>query len=135
MSKSDDLISAIELRDKFGIDVMSAPKMMQATSAAQFMQQQNEYNQAVRQARARVERNDAAIQRTAQESIEHTRILEKQLQELQAQNEMLKDEAEIARAEIKASKKANKRNRIFSIMATAISIAIAVASLIVAICK
>lgn len=139
MAKSDDLINATELYKNLGID-LTTPPQMQSMSAAQFSRQQNEYEQAVRQAQARVERNDAAIQRTAQESIEHTRLLEKQLQEVQAQNEMLqtqnemlKDEFAANRKDIEANAKANKHTRIFSIVTTVISIAIALAGLIIAI--
>ena len=129
MAKSDDLISAMELRDNFGIDIMSAPQMMQVASAAQFAQQQNEFEQAVRQARARVDRNDAAIQRTAQESIEHTRLLEKQLQEVQAQNELLKAEAAANQAEIEANKKAAKKARRLNIAAFVLSIVLPIISI------
>lgn len=126
-------MSAAELRDNFGINIMSAPQMMQATSAAQFARQQNEYEQAVRQARARVERNDAAIQRTAQESVEHTRLLEKQLQEVQAQNEMLKAEAADLRKEREENKKAAKKARRLNIAAFVLSIVLPVVSIVASI--
>lgn len=133
MAKIDDVMSASELRDKLGIDIMTAPQMMQATSAAQFARQQDAYDQAVQQARARVERNDAAIQRTAQESIEHTHLLEKQLQEVQAQNEMLKAEAADLRKEREENKKAAKKARRLNIAAFVLSIVLPVVSIVASI--
>lgn len=133
MAKKDDTISAAEILGNLGMDLMTSSQMVQASSAAQIARQQNEYDQAVRQARARVERNDAAIQRTAQESIEHTRLLEKQLQEVQAQNEMLKAEAADLRKEHEENKKAAKKARRLNIAAFVLSIVLPVVSIVASI--
>lgn len=73
---------------------------------------------------------DAAIQRTAQESIEHTRLLEKQLQEVKAQNEMLKAEAAGYHVEIEANKHAAKKARRLNIAAFIMSIVLPIIGIV-----
>lgn len=119
--------------DAASMAVMQAESLMQVNSAMQAAQISQELDDQFEEIAERNERRDAAIQRTAQESVEHTRLLEKQLQEVQAQNEMLKAEAADLRKEREENKKAAKKARRLNIAAFVLSIVLPVVSIVASI--
>lgn len=126
--------------DAASMAIMQAETTIQANSARELARITQMNDERMQEIAEQNERRNAAIQRSAENSGKQVDLLEKQLQEVRAQNEMLQtqnkllqDEFAANRADIEANAKANKHTRIFSIVTTVISIAIALAGLIIAI--
>lgn len=115
------------------MDFMNAHNQIMANSAYEMQRVQEEMNTQFQEIAERNELRDNAIQRTALESIEHTKLLEKQLQEVQAQNEILRTEAAKNKAEADESRKSAKKARKLNIAAFVLSIAFPIISIVTSI--
>lgn len=116
--------------DVASMAVMQAESTIQANTAREFARISQDLDMQIQEIAERNEKRDEAIQRTAHESIEHTKLLEKQLKEVQAQNELLKAEAAANRAEIELSHKAAQKARKLNIAAFVMSIVIPIAGIL-----
>ncbi len=117
MAKKDDLNENLKrirqaMQKPFRPDTsfIDMQNQFNANTAYEMQRVQQELDTQYQEIAERNERRDNAIQRTAQESIEHTRLLEKQLQEVQTQNEMLKTEAAENKAATEEARKDAKKN-------------------------
>lgn len=137
MSKEDEINKNLQIIQKAmrkpiypDFRVVEMQKQIVANSALE-MQRQIEQSDSVFQEMAeRQERQERTIQRTAQESIEHTKLLENQLKEMQAQNEILRMEIRESRSESESNHKTAKKANHLSIMAIVLSSIFSVSSIV-----
>lgn len=109
-------------------DFINLQNQTMANSAREFQKIQEKNNAMFQEIAEQHERRDNAIQQTAQASIEHTKLLEKQLEEAKTQNvtlndlyEQAKKEAEENKAELQISHEATEKAHRLSIWAIVLS--------------
>lgn len=111
-------------------DILFTSQQAMANSAMTAFMEQQEIDEAMQEIAERNAMRDRAIQRTAKESVEHTRLLEQQLQEVQSQNAILRIEAAKNKEDAEASRKATRKANRLSIWAIVLSTILGAGSIV-----